>query len=147
MSPLRSATWSDDVISRGNKSWLSSGGHLRSAILDFWISLKLHESAAIERKVIKTNTRAKNIKNYWKKSNFCSFLKGIFYFLKKKTTCQKLVVRVTSKSMNTNRPHEIFSRKISEKVVKFQGVFLHIWKVIQVQSRRGHNQTLLHLSV
>ena len=51
---------SDDVVLRGE--WLPNGdGWEIAAILDFWISPKLKESAKIERKVIK-NT--KNIKSY-----------------------------------------------------------------------------------
>ena len=37
---------------------------------------------------------------------------GIFFHI----TFQKLVVMVKSKSMNTSRPHQIVSRKISEKL-------------------------------
>ena len=42
-------------------------------------------------------------------------------------------------SINTNRPHQILFKYISEKVLKFQGVFSTFSKVVQVQSRRGRN--------
>ena len=65
---------------------LPNGGHLGSAILDFWILTKLQESAKIERKVTKTNKGtiicAKNIKVTGRKAVFF-ILKGIFCFLKK----------------------------------------------------------------
>ena len=67
-----------------------------------WILPKLQESAKIERKVIKTHKgtliSAKNIK----------VTETIFF--SEKTPCQKLVAMITSKSINTNRPHRIFSR-------------------------------------
>ena len=44
--------------------------------------------------------------------------------------------------MNTNRPHHIFPRSISEKVLKFDGIGANIKKVIQVQRLRGQ-KTLL----
>ena len=43
---------------------------------------------------------------------------------------------VISKSTETNRPHRIFSRYISEKYLKFQEACSTIKNVIQVQSRR-----------
>ena len=58
-----------------------------------------------------------------------------FYFLQKLTV---KIAMVTSESINTNQPHQIFS-DIFEKVLKFQGVCSNIKNVIQVQSRRCHN--------
>ena len=86
MSPLRSATRSDDVMRRCYDIKIVHRRPCWICILHFWISPKLRESTEIERKVIRTNTGtliwAKNIKVTERKVIFLHLKKGFSIFCK-----------------------------------------------------------------
>ena len=78
------------------------------AILDLWISPNLQKSTKIERKVPVVKPIKElyyELKTFKLQEVLFFIFKRAFPFSEKNPACQKLIAIVTSKSMNTTRPH------------------------------------------
>lgn len=64
------------------------------------------------------------------KSNFLHFKKGFLFSKTTKLPVKWTVAMVTSNSINTNRPYQLFSHKFLKKVPRFHGACSNIKKTL-----------------